>query len=485
VRTATVGCVATALLLVCAPSSSAALRHSAFRGVGSDSYTGTAMGTVVENGTDSNPSEGLTLTTSSEIPAAFSFDFVIDPFGKISGSGSGRYHESSYTANGSWERGPIGCTVPISGSPFRVSVDGEAMASQIFGRLSEIKLMFTLLGAQETSPEVPCGSEFSIFEATTSLLVESLQSAQGPAFDFGESQLLNRQTKTVAFQEAGASGTKMGVWEVELEPSLGWAAAFKSTLTTLAQAYAADGNVLGASTVACGSVPTIFVTACLQFFVGAVTYESAMALLSATIAVDPVDAHYHSLARPAVGRLPSVHAVRGLGRSAVGRLNTLLQAQAKAVGIASALATTVDRFGGAALVRNASWMSRQRLAARALTGRLASALASELSDARAAQRALAATALGARTLGAGEVAAYRKSVRTAGLPAPVSADLTRLRLPSSDAEQIRLQLERANQSLLSTPATLAGALLTTQGRRDTQAAIAALRAIASGHEAGG
>jgi hypothetical protein len=132
VRTATVGCVATALLLACAPSSSAAHGHSGFEGVGSDSYTGTAMGTVVENGTVSNPSEGLSLTTSSEIPAAFSFDFVIDPFGKISGSGSGRYYESSYTANGSWERGPIGCTVPISGSPFRVLVDGEAMASQIF-----------------------------------------------------------------------------------------------------------------------------------------------------------------------------------------------------------------------------------------------------------------------------------------------------------------------------------------------------------------
>ena len=85
-RTATVGCVATALLLACAPSSSAAQFH----GVGSDSYTGTAMGRVVENGTDSNPSEGLSLTTSSEIPAAFSFDFVINPSGTISGSGSGR-----------------------------------------------------------------------------------------------------------------------------------------------------------------------------------------------------------------------------------------------------------------------------------------------------------------------------------------------------------------------------------------------------------
>ncbi len=443
------------------------------------------MGTVTDNGTDSNPSEGLSLTTSSEIPAAFNFDFVIDPFGKISGSGSGHYYESSYTANGSWEKGPIGCTVPISGSSFRVLVDGEAMASQTFGRLSEIKLMFTLLGAQETSPEVPCGSEFSIFEASTSLLVESLQSVQGPGFDFGESQLLNRQTKAVPFQEEGASGTRTGVWEVEIEPSLGWAVVFKSTLTTLAQVFAADGNVLGASTVACGSVPTIFVTACGQFFVGAVTYESAMALLSATIAVDPADSHYRSLAKPVVGRLPSVHAVRGLGRSVIGRLNTLLQAQAKAVGIASALATTVDRFGGAALVRNASWMSMQRLAARALAGRLASALASELSDARAAQHALAATALGERALGAAELAAYRKSVRAAGLSAPVSADLARLRLPASDAKQIQLQLERANQSLLSTPATLASALVTAQGRRDTQAAITTLRAIASGHEAGG
>jgi hypothetical protein len=282
--------------------------------------------------------------------------------------------------------------------------------------------------------------------------------------------------------EDGTSGTRDGTWEIRLQPSLGWAQNFKAIFTSLVSVAGSEANVLAAIWQACGSVPPIFSTSCIATFGATTTVAAAMTLLYTELAVDPVDSHYISVAKPLFGHLPRVRAVPGLSDRDAGALNTLLSAEARTVGLASALVTAVNRFGGASLAHTAKWMRAQRRAARAYAGQLASALASELTDVKRAQHDLAATPLGSRTVTAKEIHAFKKKFASHGLPPALAADLARFRLPAADSKAIAVKFERANASLVGAPSSLLAGLDSPVKERDTESAIDALRAIASGHE---
>src|SRR5208282_6578223 len=125
-------------------------------------------------------------------------------------------------------------------------------AGPTFGRFAAIDLKFDPKEAEETSPEVPCGSGFSIFETTTKLLAESLEALQEPWWELHESQLQDINSKDVPTNNGeGATGTRDGTWEIRIQPSLGWAYIFKSIFQALAETAGAEGDVVGAVTAAC------------------------------------------------------------------------------------------------------------------------------------------------------------------------------------------------------------------------------------------
>jgi len=159
-------------------------------------------------------------------------------------------------------------------------------------------------------------------------------------------------------------------------------------------------------------------------------------------------------------------------------LNALLKAQARTVGLASAVATATNRYSGAALAKNSHWEQKQRAAARLYAGQLASSLATELADAKHAQRTLADTVLHSLKVTAAEIRAFKASVAAHGIPHSLAADLAKLKLSPGNLAAIRVELERANPAIIATPSSLLTALDYPVQERDARAAIKALRSFA-------
>src|SRR5271165_76820 len=448
--------------------------------LGPASYSGSAFGTVTDDGTVTDESDGLSLVTNSLIAGQFTFTFNIEPNATISGEGEGEYSEATYSADGSWEKGPILCDVPVTGSRFKVAVGGEAVIGPS-GSVPLIDLELTLDGAQETSPNTGCGSEFTIYETTSSILSESLVATQKPWLLFAGGRLEAQADPSVSYNEDGKVGTDKGTWFFSIQPSLLWKEVFKATIQSFASAEAAGANAYGAIIEACGSLPAVFEAQCAIEFSGAQSGAAAFAVLAMWIANDPIDRHYTSVAKPLAGHTPRIHAVRGLNAKQAAALNAQLKAQARTVGIAQALATAVNRFGGAALAKNAHWEHKQRAAARGYAGQLASSLAGELADAKRAQRVLADTALHSYKVSAAAIEAFKESISSHGIPHSLAADLADLKIPQGDLAAIRARLEGASPAIVGAPSLL-GALDPPALERDARAAIKALGAIASGKE---
>lgn len=196
------------------------------------------------------------------------------------------------------------------------------------------------------------------------------------------------------------------------------------------------------------------------------------------LATDPVDRDYRAVLKPPASRALRIRAAPGLGAAKVAALNALLKAQARTVSLEFALATAINRYSGAALADNAKGRARQRAAARHYAKPLAASLAKELTDDKAAQRALTSTALHSHTVNPAEVQAFKQSVVSGGLSQSLGADLSSLRIPASDFGAIRFELERASPTLIAThPLPVTEIALPAQ-ERAVRGAIAALRAFA-------
>jgi hypothetical protein len=433
-----------------------------------------------------DPSIGLNLQSQSEISGQMDFSFDIEPDGSLFGEGEGKYIEANYLADGSWEKGAISCVVPVTGSTFRVTVQGKVAVSP-GARLGEIAygdVELKLDGAEETSPEVPCGAEFSIFESTTTILANSLAALLEPPGlesplvlkDEGVSDTL---PKDVPYDNgAGETGSDDGTWTFVITPS--------STLKVAAEGLEARAVLSAGSALAMQMV----VQECMAFIPPPfeINCTLLMRFLSAASAAesesddeaadDPIDRHYTAVAKPFVASAPRVPPIPGLDAKAAATLQRLLKAQARVVGLSSALATAVDRYGGAALARNARWEQRQRAAARLYAEQLASALAVQLTDAKAAERVLARTVLNSRQVTAAELRAFRRGVRANGVPSSLAQELRRFKLSPSALAGVPVDLERADAAVLATPTSLAGVLDPPAQENATRAAIEGLRAFA-------
>lgn len=468
--------------------SPAAARAPRGRAAALASFEGSAWGTVVEDRTHTDPSDGLNLTSNSEIGGKFSFNLEIGPDGELFGEGHGDYTEANYSAEGSWEKGAISCEVPVTGSAFRVTAGGKVVPV-IGGKLGEFVLGgldLTLDGAEETSPEVPCGAEFSIFETTTTILADSLAAVLEPPAVGLESPLVLKDEgvsdtlqKDVPYDNgAGEVGSDDGTWTFVVTPT----SALKleaQALESLALAAAGSAVLMQSVIEQClALIPPPFETNCTVLFRYLSAASAAQAQSYEETADDPIDRHFTSVAKPFVGPAPPIRSLPDFDAKQAVTLERLVKADARVVGLASATATAINRYGGATLAKNAKWEHKQLVAARLYAGKLASGLAGELTDAKAASGVLAGTVLKSLKVTAAQFRASREVVREHGLPSSLTQELERLRLSTSTLARIRLDLERATAAIVSTPASLPDVLDTPLQEQQTRAAIGALRGLA-------
>lgn len=462
---------------------------------GGEDYTGSAEGHVDDTGTVTDASDGLSLATTSTIAGRLQFEFLIRPgptlTGLISGFGFGEFTEATYSADGSWEKGPISsCEVPVTALPFKVGVSGQAILSpHQFGQIDEYWLNLKLEDAEETNPDTECGSGFSIYNTTSTILAQSLSEAIAkspqPALAFDEPVLTFTEGSTIDYPHVlvpydnghGTVGTDDDTWVVAIQPSIGWKLEFKALLEAAAQVASVNGNI-GAMAQACSAVPEVFQSDCAIFVTSYTSAQAALAVTLGTVSADPVDSHYRSVARPLAGHTPHVRSVRGLSVAEAAALNAQLTAKARTAALASALARAVDRYSGAAIAKNTKWKREQRAAARRYAGQLAASLASELTDAKRAQHAAAHTPLSTLRVNAAAIRAYEANVKAHGVSQAVAADLASLKLPPGDLPGIRGELERTSPATLAKPFSLLTALDFPSQERDTRSAIQALRVIA-------
>jgi hypothetical protein len=447
-----------------------------------ETFSGFALGTVLDTGTVTNGSDGLSLNTNSLIDGQLTFTFSIEPDGTIKGEGHGEYTNADYSTVGSWEKGPIGCQVPVTGSPFKVEVSGRVhvSASQRLGEIALSELNLKLNEAVETSPEQPCGSGFTIYASTSTILADSLAASQEPFLMFNADGLVTTVSKTVPYNNGnGTVGTDDGTWSFGIQPTFSVKRLFAPPLESLAVDASADGGGLGAIVELCLTlVPPPFDVQCVNFYTYYAAATDAQAQFYKQIADDPVDRHYTSVAKPLTGPTPRIRSVRGLNAKQAAALNALLKAQARAVGLASAVATAVNRYSGAALGDNTHWEQKQHAAARTYAGQLASSLATELTAAKHAQRALTNTVLHSLKVTATEIRAFQESVASHGIPHSLAVELANLKISPADSAAIRVELERANPAIIATQASLLTAIDFPVKERDTRAAIHALRSLA-------
>jgi hypothetical protein len=277
---------------------------------------------------------------------------------------------------------------------------------------------------------------------------------------------------------AGETGSDDGTWTFVITPS--------STLKVAAEGLEARAMLSAGSALAMQLV----VQECMAFIPPPfeINCTLLMRFLSAASAAesesddeaadDPIDRHYTAVAKPFVASAPRVPPIPGLDAKAAATLQRLLKAQARVVGLSSALATAVDRYGGAALARNTRWEQRQRAAARLYAEQLAWALAVQLTDTKAAERVLAGTVLNSRQVTAAELRTFRRGVRANGVPSSLAQELGRFKLSPSALAGVRVDLERADAAVLATPTSLAGVLDPPAQEHATRAAIEGLRAFA-------
>jgi hypothetical protein len=452
---------------------------------GPTTWGGSADGTVEENGTATNESIGLSFKWHQVIAAQFTFSFQIGAGGEITGTGSGVYTDTSYSADGSYDQGPISCDVPLTGSLFTGTVSGQATYGQLTGQLQNIELHLALDNADETNPDTPCGSDYTIFAYTSTILADSLD-ASNP-LNFNEASLGDHVEIVVPHSNGDASDgstwTDDDTWDVGIQPSIGATQNHKKIWQM--EADAANMAAVGDGTVGgfCGLLAIAQpATAPLDAICGPVF--TAAGGVNATVgwgfgklAVDPVDTHYTSVARPHYGHAPRLRPGHGLTAKQAAALNALMQAQFRAAGLASAVSTAFDRFSGAAIAANTYWQQQQREGARRYAGQLASTLTTELADAKRAQSAVAHSAFWSRKITAAHIRAFQAKVRSHGIPTALAAELVRLGLPAGDRALIRIGLEQENLALIKTPASFRTVLDFANLDRDARAAISALTAF--------
>jgi len=439
---------------------------------------------VNDNGTVTNGSDGLSLTTHSVVSGQFLFTFEIGAGGVITGKGTGDYTEATYSPDGSYEKGPISCVVPLTGSPFTVEVSGQATYGKLTGLLENMQLHITAEGAEETNENTDCGSEFTIYATNSTILADSLAAAGQPLI-FSNSALSDTTHSSSSYDNGnGTVGTDQGTWGFEISPSLSFKQAHKEAFQNLADAFSYLSGATTAALVACGALalspPPVDAAAipCGILFGAGAAGDAIASTFFGQMARDPVETDYRSISKPRTGHTPRIRPVHGINATQATALNSLLKAQAQMVGLASAVATAVNRYSGAALAKNTEWEHKQRAAARLYAGQLASSLATELATAKHAQSALADTVFRSVKIDTAEIRAVKESITAHGIPQSLATELADLKVPSDDLAAIRTALERANPAIIATPFTLLTALDIPDMERDARTAIQALRSIA-------
>jgi Ca2+-binding RTX toxin-like protein len=92
--------------------------------------------------------------------------------GVVQGSGNGTYQTATWRLDGVNEGQGFGCDVPMTATPFRVTVSGSATAQNI-------RLRFALVGARETNEDHYCGANFTGYASDSTRLADSLELVQG------------------------------------------------------------------------------------------------------------------------------------------------------------------------------------------------------------------------------------------------------------------------------------------------------------------
>jgi streptogramin lyase len=168
---------------------------------------------------------------------------------------------------------------------------------------------------------------------------------------------------------------------------------------------------------------------------------------------DPPDPRFRTVAKPAKARRIVVRPGAGLGRADAGRLTTLLASQSRASALATALAATLDKVGGAQKAKNRRYEGIQTRAAIGYARELSRLETKLVAQSRSAARVLRKFKAFNRRPSQASVRRFRTLVSTGKLPKKLKAFFAAI---GFDAREIkRLAADAGRASGAEPPPTLA------------------------------
>ena len=167
------------------------------------------------------------------------------------------------------------------------------------------------------------------------------------------------------------------------------------------------------------------------------------------MANDPVDPRFRVIAKLKVPPVPKVTAGGGLSASAATAFSRLFAAQAKEIGYARAVLTSVNRAQGAQAKKQTTWEKKQMRAAGTYAARLAAALLDDVRRRQALARALDDPDLADLPVSDEDVSAFRDSLIRNGLPSIMASQLSKLSFTKAEQKLVYGWLLAADAPSLS------------------------------------
>lgn len=167
------------------------------------------------------------------------------------------------------------------------------------------------------------------------------------------------------------------------------------------------------------------------------------------MANDPVDPRFRSIARPKIPPAPKAAAGGGLSAEAATAFTKLFAVQAREIGLARAVLTSINRAQGAQAKKQTAWEKKQMRAAGSYASQLATALLDDVRLRGDLVRALDDPDLEAPRTSADDVSAFRDSLIKKGLPGDMASGLSRLGFNNAEQRLLHGWLLAADAPSLS------------------------------------
>jgi Ca2+-binding RTX toxin-like protein len=187
-----------------------------------ETWNGTARGTQTRvRHHDEQTSPNLLWDDQQSYAVELSFSFEIDDSGDITGAGTGRYttaqwHMAGVNEDAAEDDPPkdphFDCNPPIAGTPFDVLLLGSATDDTVTLRLA-------IPDAAETSEDLDCGADFTVFASTSHYIATSLLDAGGDALSFSRSQpRIPTLADDVSLDTDQTTGNAHSTWTISVTP---------------------------------------------------------------------------------------------------------------------------------------------------------------------------------------------------------------------------------------------------------------------------